>query len=87
MFYIRLICEPVFFHYSQEAVKEAQKALNEQKEILKACNKDIEQRRAEQNSLSREGNAADLQLQELDHKITKSHKDSKEAAKLVRLRL
>lgn len=55
----------------------------EQKEKLKACNKDIETRATEKRKLQKETNNAELQLQKLDHDISKSTKDSKDAARRV----
>ncbi|KAK3612696.1 hypothetical protein CHS0354_042222 [Potamilus streckersoni] len=68
---------------AKEAVKEAQSEVNKQKELLKACNKDIHQKVTEQRNLQKESHNAEITLQELDHKIAKFQKDSKDAAKQV----
>ena len=64
-------------------MKEAQADLNKKKDVLKACNKDIQTHLTEQRNLLKENDAAELEGQELEHKITKCNKDSKEAAKTV----
>ncbi len=64
-------------------VKEAQKELNKQKETLKACNQDINEKIKEQRGLQKEAQEADLKIKELDHKVAKCNKDSKDAAKTV----
>lgn len=67
----------------QEAVKDAQKLLNKQKEILKATNKDISQKINEKKTLQKEANNAQLKSQELDHNIQKCTKQSHDAVKTV----
>ena len=63
---------------------EAQASLSAQKERLKACNKDIEERTAAVKKLQKEHHAAELQVQELDHCATKTKENSKSASKTVR---
>ncbi|XP_067679791.1 structural maintenance of chromosomes protein 2-like [Haliotis asinina] len=65
------------------AVKEAQDELNKQKELLKSCNKDINSKVAAQRELQKENNSAQLKIQEMEHKITKHQKDSRDAVKQV----
>lgn len=67
----------------QTEVKEAQDALNKQKDLLKACNKDISQRIGEQKDLQKENHGSQLKIQELEHKISKFQGDSKSAAREV----
>ena len=67
-------------------MKEAQAKLNAQKDLLKSCNKDINEKLVEQKSLGKEASAAALQVQELEHKVSKCNKDAKEAAKQVRMK-
>lgn len=68
-------------------MKEAQEALNKQKDLLKACNKDISQRIGEQKDLQKENHSSQLKIQELEHKISKFQNDSKSAAREVGLNL
>ena len=67
----------------QQAVKEAQDALNKQKDLLKARNKDISERTNEKKFLEKEHNAAQLKIQELDYKVTKCTKESQDASRTV----
>lgn len=64
-------------------MKEAQDAVNKQKDLLKACNKDISKRIAEQKDLQKEHHGSQLKIQELDHKISKFQSDSRSAAREV----
>ena len=64
-------------------MKAAQAMLAAQKELLKACNKDISEKINDQRALQKDDNAAQLQLQELEHKVTKCKKDAKDAARQV----
>ncbi|XP_033737632.1 structural maintenance of chromosomes protein 2-like isoform X2 [Pecten maximus] len=68
---------------SKALVKEAQSELNKQKELLKACNSDINQKVEEQHSLTKEHHAAELKIQELEHKMSKFQSDSQAAARQV----
>ncbi|XP_013399508.1 structural maintenance of chromosomes protein 2 [Lingula anatina] len=65
------------------AVKEAQAEVNKQKELLKARNKEISAKHTEQKNLQKETNATQLKMQEMEHKIAKHNRESKDAAKLV----
>ena len=69
--------------YLQSEVRDAQAALAQQKALLKECNKDINQKLGEQQKLQKDVNDAQLQVQEMDHKVTKHNKDSHDAAKQV----
>ena len=64
-------------------MKKAKDVLNSQKDLLKACNKDINERLAEQKELQQDSKAAQLQMQEMEHKISKCNKDAKDAARQV----
>ncbi|XP_069125858.1 structural maintenance of chromosomes protein 2-like [Argopecten irradians] len=68
---------------SKAEVKEAQTELNKQKELLKACNTDINQKVEEQHTLTKEHHAAELKIQELEHKVSKFKSDSQSAATQV----
>lgn len=67
----------------QDEVTKAQEALNEQKEKLRACNKDIVQHQGEQQKLHKDINKAELQAQDLQHKVSKVNRDSADASKQV----
>ena len=67
----------------QDAVKEAQAELNKQKDLLKACNKDIGKKLAEQKELQKDHHSAELKIQEQEHKISKFQDDSKNASRQV----
>jgi structural maintenance of chromosome 2 len=66
-------------------VHDAQTAVAQQKALLKACNQDINQKLSEQQKLQKDVNDAQLQVQEMDHKVAKHNKDSHDAAKQVGL--
>jgi len=68
-------------------VKEAQAELNKQKELLKSCNKDINQKGSEQKDYQKEHHSSQLKVQELEHKMSKFQADSKAATRQVKLRL
>ena len=67
----------------QDVVKAAQEEVNKQKALLKACDKDIGQRVAEQKNIQKEGHNAEIKIKELDNKITKMQKDSNDATRQV----
>lgn len=68
---------------AKEVVSAAQEEVNKQKALLKACDKDIGAKVAEQKSLQKEHHTAEIKIKELDNKIVKFQKDSKDAAKMV----
>ncbi|CAH3192698.1 unnamed protein product, partial [Porites evermanni] len=68
---------------TKKAVQEAADELNKQKEALQACNEAISEKVAEQRDLQKQGQDIQLQLKEMDHKVNKFHKDSKDAATKV----
>lgn len=68
---------------AMEIAKVAQEAVNTQKALLKACNKDIGDRITEQKNLQKEGHSSEIKVKELENKIVKFQKDSKDAAKMV----
>ncbi len=65
-------------------MKEAQQLLNQQKDLLKACNQDISQKVAQRKQLHKDQNEAQLKIRELEHKQEKHNKDTREAARQVR---
>jgi len=60
-----------------------QDKLNAQKTLLKGCNHEISEAHGEKTQLMKEISNTDLQIQELDHKVSKCNKDTNDAAKLV----
>ena len=66
-------------------VKEAQQELNKQKDLLKACNKDINEKTREHKDLGKELYDAELKITEFEHKVTKCNKDAKDADRTVRI--
>ncbi|XP_053388241.1 structural maintenance of chromosomes protein 2-like [Mercenaria mercenaria] len=68
---------------AKDVVKAAQEEVNKQKALLKACDKDIGAKVAEQKTLQKEHHTAEIKIKELDNKIVKFQKDSKDAAKMV----
>jgi septal ring factor EnvC (AmiA/AmiB activator) len=61
--------------------------VTKQKDLLKACNKDINKKVDEQKRLTKDLHSSELKIQELEHKIAKYQTDSKTAAKQVRVYL
>lgn len=68
---------------TQAKVSEAQTAVARHKDLLKGCNREIGQHQAEQKRVHNECTNSQLKLQELEHKLHKCGKDSKEAARQV----
>jgi len=68
----------------QASLKEVQDKLNAQKNLLKGCNHEISQAHAEKSQLTKDVSDTQLQIQELEHKVTKCNKDTNDAAKLVK---
>lgn len=68
---------------TKEAVKEAKKELDRQKAVLKDCNTDIQGHIGEQQTLMKEDQEMQLQLQELEHTMSKYQRDTKDAANKV----
>ncbi|ESP01316.1 hypothetical protein LOTGIDRAFT_212851 [Lottia gigantea] len=65
------------------AVTQAQEDVNKQKELLKSRNKEITEKVGEQRNKQKELKAAQLEIQDLEHKISKHQKDTRDAVKLV----
>lgn len=68
---------------TKKAVHEAADELNKQKEALKACNEAISEKVGEQRDLQKQGQDIQLELKEMEHKVSKFQRDSKEAATKV----
>jgi len=68
---------------SKVAVKKAQDALNQHKATLKAYNEDISNCDREKREKKKENDECELKIQEMEHKITKFQKDSKETCRYV----
>ena len=69
--------------FPQAQVKEAQDALNTHKATLKAYSEQIGARDAEKRDLNKENNQCDLDIQQMEHKIAKFQKDSKDTCRYV----
>ena len=67
----------------KDGLKEVQERLNAQKKLLKGCTREIGEAHAEKSQLVKDMNNMQLQVQELEHKVSKCNKDSNDAAKLV----
>jgi len=68
---------------TKKAVQEAADELNKQKEALKTCNEAISEKVGEQRELQKQGQDIQLELKEMEHKVSKFQRDSKEAATKV----
>lgn len=64
-------------------MKAAQAELTRHRERMKERSQEINSMAEKLQQLQKESGAIDLELAELDHKITKSAKEAKDAAKLV----
>ena len=64
-------------------MQEVQGRLDDQKQLLRACDKDISERAQEQQALHKQVNQVQLQVQETEHKLSKMTKDSRDAARQV----
>jgi len=67
----------------QASLKEVQDKLNAQKHLLKGCNHEISEAHAEKAQITKDVSDTQLQIQELEHKVSKCNKDTNDAAKLV----
>ena len=65
-------------------MKQAQEALNKQKDVLKATDNDIKKKISEQKQLQKDVNNCQLKMQELEHNVEKYNKQSNDAARQVR---
>jgi len=65
------------------SLKEVQDKLNAQKNLLKGCNREIGEAHAEKSQLLKDLNNTQLDILELERKISKCNKDTNDAAKLV----
>nr|QIC49989.1 structural maintenance of chromosomes protein 2 [Actinia equina] len=68
---------------TKKAVQDAEGELNKQKETLKTYNKALSEKVSAQRDLQAGSSKAQLELKELDHKLVKFQKESKEAAHKV----
>ena len=69
--------------FLQSKVKEAQAAVKEQKEMLSAQTKEINTKVAQREALIKEGAEAQLEIKQLEHKLTKLKSEAKEAENKV----
>lgn len=71
-------------HTFQAALKAAKHELDQLKSALRERNKELQKFEQERRSHEKEKVDASLKIKELEHKIAKFHKDSKDAAQKVR---
>ena len=71
-------------HTSQAALNAAKHELDQLKSALRERNKELQKFEQERRSHEKEKADASLKIKELEHKIAKFHKDSKDAAQKVR---
>lgn len=71
-------------HTVQAALKAAKQELDQLKSALRERNKELQKFEQERRSHEKEKVDASLKIKELEHKIAKFHKDSKDAAHKVR---
>ena len=71
----------------QAAAVAVQERLSEQRALLKACNTQLSSRLADQQTAKRDANTAQLRLQEMEHRLGKMTRDSRDAARQVRTNL
>ena len=69
----------------QAALKAAKQELDQLKSALRERNKELQKFEQERRSHEKEKVNASLKIKELEHKIAKFHKDSKDAAQKVRI--
>ncbi|XP_065833920.1 structural maintenance of chromosomes protein 2-like [Oscarella lobularis] len=68
---------------SEEQCRVARLALSEEKDKLKACNKDITARGRAKKKLEGEKNAAQLKVRDLEHTLERQSKETKEAGHTI----
>ncbi|KAM8843694.1 structural maintenance of chromosomes protein 2 [Synchiropus picturatus] len=68
---------------NKEAVRNAQEEVTKQKEIILAQDKELKAKSTEANQIREQTNEAQLKIKELEHNISKHHKDSQEASEKV----
>ncbi|KAK3732610.1 hypothetical protein QZH41_016080, partial [Actinostola sp. cb2023] len=68
---------------TKQAVKEAEQELNQQKQALKVFEKAISDKVSAQHQLQKESSSTQLEIKEIDHKISKLQKESKDAVQRV----
>lgn len=64
-------------------MSEAQKAVKDQKEMLSAQNKEINNKVAQKEALIKAGDEAELQIKQLEHKLAKLKSEAKHAENKV----
>ncbi len=69
---------------SQSSLEAGKKELDEQKVALRERNKELSRCEQERKEREKEKVSCALKIKELEHKITKFHKDSRDAAQRVR---
>ena len=64
-------------------MKAIQDKVQEQKDLLKACNKDINMKLGQRKKLHKEGNDGSNKVTEVEYKVTKCRQDNKDSTKQV----
>lgn len=68
---------------NKEAVRKAQEELAKQKEVIMTQDKELKEKSTEANRMREKNNEAQLKIKELEHNISKHHKESQDAADKV----
>ncbi|XP_033827230.1 structural maintenance of chromosomes protein 2 [Periophthalmus magnuspinnatus] len=68
---------------NKDAVRKAQEELDKQKEVIMSQDKELKGKSSEANKISEQNNELQLKIKEMDHKISKHHKESQDAADKV----
>jgi len=71
------------FQCAKASLSELQEKLNAQKNLLKGCNREINEAQAERSRLAKDISNTQLEIQELELKVNKCNRDTNDAAKLV----
>lgn len=67
----------------QNEVKEAQAAVKEQKEMMSAQNKEINAMNARKENINKGSDEAQLEIKQMDHKLSKLKSEAKDAENKV----
>ncbi len=68
----------------QTELQDAKKSLDEQKSVLRERNKELQKFEQKRKSLEREKSGCLIKIKEIEHSISKLHKDSRDATQRVR---
>ncbi|MED6273357.1 Structural maintenance of chromosomes protein 2 [Characodon lateralis] len=68
---------------NKEAVRKAQEELTKQKDVIMSQDKELKEKSTEVNRVREKNNEAQLKIKELEHNISKHHRESQDAADKV----